>query len=157
MAILTVHQWSDLGAGLRELWRVTHGPVVVLTADGQALDRLLLAEYVPELIAAERRRYPPIDRVPEVLGGSGSVLEIPIPIDCVDGCTDACYARPERFLDPAVRRSQSDWSFVEPAVADPGAARLPADLASGEWERRSGYLRTQPAFPGSMRLLTARR
>jgi len=155
MAILTVHQWTHLDAGLREVQRVTRGPVVVLTADGEALDRLWLAEYVPEVIAAERRRYPPIDHLLDVLGGSGNVMEIPIPIDCVDGFTDAYYARPERFLDPAVRRSQSAWSFVDPAVAQAGVARLAADLASGEWDRRYGYLRTQPEFLGSMRLLTA--
>jgi len=155
MAILTVHQWTDLDAGLREVRRVTRGPVVVLTADGDALDRLWLAEYVPEVIVAERRRYPPVAAVLDVLGGTGSVLEIPVPIDCVDGFTDAYYARPERFLDPAVRRSQSAWSFVDPAVADSGVARLAADLASGEWDRRFGHLRSQPEFLGSMRLLTS--
>jgi len=30
----------------------------------------------------------------------------------VDGFTEAFYARPERFLDPAVRRAQSAWGFV---------------------------------------------
>jgi ubiquinone/menaquinone biosynthesis C-methylase UbiE len=52
MALLTMHQWSDLDAGLREVRRMTRAPVVVLTADGDALDRLWLAEYVPEVIAA---------------------------------------------------------------------------------------------------------
>ncbi|GAA3132567.1 hypothetical protein JOF29_005231 [Kribbella aluminosa] len=33
MATFTVHQWSDLGAGLVEVRRVTRGPVVVLTCD----------------------------------------------------------------------------------------------------------------------------
>ena len=58
MATLTVDQWPDVGAGLREMRRVTHGPVVILTFDGDALDRFWLADYVPELIEVERRRYP---------------------------------------------------------------------------------------------------
>jgi hypothetical protein len=66
------------------------------------------------------------------------VLEIPIPIDCVDGFTDAYQPRPERFLDPAVRRSQSAWSLVDPAVADTGVARLAADLASGNGTAGTG-------------------
>src|SRR5262249_9128992 len=37
MAMITIHQWSDLDAGLRELRRVSRGPVVVLTFDGDAL------------------------------------------------------------------------------------------------------------------------
>jgi ubiquinone/menaquinone biosynthesis C-methylase UbiE len=34
MAMITVHQWSDTDRGLRELRRVSRGPVVVLTFDG---------------------------------------------------------------------------------------------------------------------------
>ena len=39
MALVTVHQWQNLDQGLRELHRVTRGPMVVLTFDGDALDR----------------------------------------------------------------------------------------------------------------------
>ena len=31
MAILTVHHWSDKEAGLRDMRRVTRGPIVLLT------------------------------------------------------------------------------------------------------------------------------
>jgi SAM-dependent methyltransferase len=58
MAVLTVHHWPDADAGLRELRRVTSGPVVILTFDGSALEDFWLNDYAPELIAAERRRYP---------------------------------------------------------------------------------------------------
>jgi len=54
MAMITVHQWSDHVKGLQELRRVTRGPIVVLTFDGDALDRFWLADYVPEMIAADR-------------------------------------------------------------------------------------------------------
>jgi ubiquinone/menaquinone biosynthesis C-methylase UbiE len=47
MATLTVHQWKDVDAGLREMRRVARGPVVVLTFDGDALDGFWLADYVP--------------------------------------------------------------------------------------------------------------
>jgi len=40
---------------------------VILTFDGEALDRFWLAKYVHELIAAERRRYPLIRDLVEVL------------------------------------------------------------------------------------------
>jgi hypothetical protein len=59
--------------------------VVILTFDGEALLLLWLADYAPELIAAERRRYPPIDHIRDVLGGITQVTPVPIPIDCVDG------------------------------------------------------------------------
>ncbi|WP_375478043.1 hypothetical protein [uncultured Jatrophihabitans sp.] len=103
MATVTIHQWTDTVQGLRELRRVARGPVVVLTFDGDALDRFWLADYVPELIAAERRRYPPIARIGEVLGGVCDVLEVQIPIECVDGFTGV-RARPHDALGPERRR-----------------------------------------------------
>ena len=155
MATITVHQWTDADAGLRELRRVSRGPVVILTFDGDALDLLWLAEYAPELIAAERGRYPAVDHVLEVLGGTGTVVPVPVPIDCVDGFTEAFYGRPERFLDPAVRASQSAWGFVDAAATERAVDRLARDLDSGAWDIRYGHLRTQPEFVGSLRLIVA--
>jgi SAM-dependent methyltransferase len=155
MATITVHQWADPDKGLRELRRVSRGPVVVLTFDGDALDLLWLADYVPELIAAERRRYPAIEHIAEVLGGTSTVTPIPIPIDCVDGFTEAYYARPERFLDAAVRRSQSAWGFVDEAATARAVRQLGEDLETGAWDAKYGGLRRQPEFVGSLRLITA--
>jgi SAM-dependent methyltransferase len=155
MATVTIHQWPDVDRGLRELRRVSRGRVVVLTFDADALDLLWLADYVPELITAERRRYPAIQHIVQVLGGTATVTPVPIPEDCVDGFTEAYYARPERFLDPAVRQSQSAWGFIDPAAEQAGIDRLRADLESGEWDRRYGTLRSEPTFIGSLRLITA--
>jgi SAM-dependent methyltransferase len=155
MATVTIHQWADVDRALHELRRVSRGPVVILTFDGDALDLLWLAEYAPELITAERRRYPAIEHVCDVLGGASTVTPIPIPIDCVDGFTEAFYARPEMFLDPAVRQSQSAWGFVDAAATQRTVTRLQQDLASGEWDRRFGVLRRTPEFRGALRLITA--
>ncbi|MDX2200513.1 MAG: class I SAM-dependent methyltransferase [Phycisphaerae bacterium] len=158
MAIATVHQWQDLSAGLRELRRVTRGPIVLLCFEGDALDRYWLAEYVPELIAVERRRYPAIARLQTELSLDGRRTEltaIPIPIDCTDGFTEAFYARPEKFLDPAVTQAQSAWTFVAPAVRERFLAALHNDLRSGGWDARFGTHRTLPAFEGSLRLIVS--
>jgi SAM-dependent methyltransferase len=156
MATVTVHQWRDPAGGLAELRRVARGPVVVLTFDGDELERLWLAAYAPELIVAERRRYPPVPMIAEAIGRTTEVLEVPIPIDCVDGFTEAYYARPEAFLDPRVRAAQSAWGFVSPEATHRTVEELRSDLATGEWERRYGRLRTQPEFLGSLRLLVGR-
>lgn len=155
MAMVTVHQWRDQDMGLRELRRVSRGPVVIMTFDGDALDQFWLAGYVPELIAAERRRYPPIEHICDVVGGTYSVTTVPIPNDCTDGFTEAFYARPERFLDPTVRRSQSAWGFVSPEVEHRAVAQLARDLDTGEWDRRYGWGRLQPTYHGSLRLIVA--
>jgi SAM-dependent methyltransferase len=153
MAMVTVHQWRDLQKGLAELRRVTRGPVVVLTFDGDALDRYWLVDYVPELMGVERRRYPAIDLIAKGIGSKTEVQAIPIPIDCVDGFTEAFYARPERFLDAAVRRSQSAWGSVDGKVQERFVKKLGDDLRTGAWDERYGKWRQQPFFDGSLRLI----
>jgi hypothetical protein len=69
---------------------------------------------------------------------------------------EAFYARPEALLDPAVRRAQSGWSFLEPGVEERAVATLAADLACGAWDERHGHLRTQPEFDGAVRLVVSR-
>ena len=153
MATVTLHQWPDHQAGLAEMRRVTAGPVVVLTFDPDALTTFWLAGYSPELYAAEARRYPPIRTVLAALGRGATSRSVPVPFDCTDGFTEAFYGRPEAFLDPMVRRSQSAWSFV-PAEAEARAVdSLAADLSSGRWDERHGRLRYQESFVGSLRLV----
>jgi Methyltransferase domain len=155
MAMVTVHQWPDPWQGLAEMRRVSRRTVVVLTFDGSALDRLWLADYVPELMEAERRRYPDITTVGEALGGKVTVEEVSIPIDCTDGFTEAFYARPGAFLDDGVRSAQSAWGFVDEAATERGLARLRDDLHSGAWDDRYGALRGVPEFTGALRLVVA--
>lgn len=156
MATVTIHQWKDLDAGLRELRRVSRGTVAILTFDGSALEHFWLQEYLPEIIAIEQRRFPSIRRVVDTLGGHADVVPVPIPHDCADGFGEAYYARPEAFLDPAVRAAQSGWLLADPAVVQRGVDRLAADLSSGAWDIRHGHLRQQPARVGAVRLIVAR-
>jgi SAM-dependent methyltransferase len=155
MAMVTVHQWPDARAGLAEMRRVSRGPVVILTFDGDELDRLWLADYVPELVTAERQRFPAIAAIRAALAGRSMVQHVRIPIDCADGFAEAYYARPEQFLDAGIRRAQSAWGFVDPADASRGIERLRGDLESGRWDERYGFLRTQPEFDGALRLIAA--
>jgi len=66
---------------------------VLLTFDGDALDRYWMADYAPERPAVERRRLPRIASLVEGLGGASEVRAIPIPHDCVDGFPEAFHAR----------------------------------------------------------------
>ncbi|WP_109472355.1 class I SAM-dependent methyltransferase [Ornithinimicrobium cavernae] len=155
LTTFSVHQWQDLSAGLREVRRVTRGPVVVLTCDPDLLDRFWLADYAPEVIATEARRYPPLHRVTEGLGGRTTSTLVPIPLDCTDGFNEAYYGRPERLLDPGARRACSAWSFVGEDVHERFTADLTRDLATGAWDRHHGHLRSQPVFEGSLVLVVS--
>lgn len=155
MAIFTVHQWRDAQHGLRELRRVTSGPVVVMTLDTNTLATFWLTDYIPERHLAETRRFPRIDHISHALGGTVTDEAVPVPADCTDGFVEAYYARPEALLDPRVRAAQSAWGFVEPVVEHAALARLATDLASGAWDRRYGNYRALPAYAGPLRLVTS--
>jgi SAM-dependent methyltransferase len=156
MATFSVHQWSDLDAGLAEMRRVTKGPVLILTCDPAALRDTWLYEYAPEMIEVESRRYPSMDRIGKHLGRYVSVLPVPIPLHCTDGFSEAYYGRPERLLDPGARRANSAWSFVDPSAEARFVDKLGDDLRAGVWDEKHGRLRHLPFFEGSLRLVVGR-
>jgi len=155
MTTFSVHQWSDLGAGLREVRRVTRGPVVILTCDPGLVHRYWLHEYAPEVIDAEARRYPPLAALADGLGGPTREVLVPVPLDCADGFNEAYYGRPEALLDPLARLSCSAWSFLDDAGQLRFSERLSRDLANGSWDDRFGHLRSQPTFNGSLVLVVS--
>jgi SAM-dependent methyltransferase len=153
MAILTVHHWKDRARCLRELRRVTRGPVVILTFDPDAPTEFWMGDYAPELVEVERKRYGSIASITAGLGGHCEVHPIPVPRDCTDGFQVAFYARPEAFLRPEVRKSQSAWSFLTPETEERIVQALSRDLQSGEWERKHGHLRGKPFINCQLRLV----
>jgi hypothetical protein len=155
MATFTVHQWQDLKTGLREMRRVTKGPIAILSCDPDELDRFWLTDYAPEVIAVEAGRYPPIATIAAALGGDVDVIPLPIPLDCTDGFNEAYYGRPERLLEQGVRLACSAWSFVDPAASARALAALSDDLKTGKWDAKYAHLRGQPDFDGSLRLVVA--
>jgi SAM-dependent methyltransferase len=152
-AFVTVHHWSDIHKGLHELRRVTKNQVIIMTFDPEALDDFWNAIYFPELIEAEKKRYPSIDFITTALGGTCEVQKIPIPFDCADGFQEAFYGRPEAFLDKQVRQSQSAWGFISPEVEEKYIKDFAEELASGEWDKKYGHYRTQPSFTCALRLI----
>jgi len=155
LATFTVHQWSNLAAGLAEMRRVTRGPVVILSCAPDELDRFWLNDYAPEAIAVEASRYPAMARISAALG-QADILSLPIPLQCTDGFSEAYFGRPERLLEPGARLANSAWSFVDPSVGDRFVDHLGRDLADGSWDRQHGHLRSQPFFEGSLKLIVGR-
>jgi hypothetical protein len=153
MTTFSVHQWSDAAAGLREMRRVTRGPVVVMTCDPALVRDFWLYAYAPLVLDTEARRYPPVEAIKAALGGRCTVTPVPIPADCTDGFNEAYYARPERLLDPGARQACSAWSFVPPELAARYTDALRAAIGSGAWDARYGELRHQPYLDGSLVLI----
>jgi hypothetical protein len=59
------------------------------------------------------------------------------------------------YLDPTIRENMSNFALAPPDEVEKGLARLRADLASGEWDRKYGHLRTLNELDLGHRLLIA--
>jgi hypothetical protein len=66
---------------LRELRRVTKGPVVIFTYDPESVAEFWLSDYVPEMVEIDKMRYPTIEYIVKTLGGSCAVQNVPVPRD----------------------------------------------------------------------------
>jgi SAM-dependent methyltransferase len=157
MAVLTVHHWKDRAACLTEIRRVTRGPVVIMTFDPDAPTDFWMADYAPELVEVERRRYGTLQSITGPLGGDARIIPIDVPRDCTDGFQVAFFARPESFLDERVRRAQSAWSFLPPGAENRIVQAIADDLATGRWDARYGHLRAASHIKCQLRLIVATR
>lgn len=155
MAIFTIHHWSDLGAGLAEMRRVTRERIVLLTIDAKKNAEIwTLAEYFPEAMALEEEAMPSIASLDFHLP-EATIETVPMPSRCRDEFTSALWDRPELFLEPATLRASSLWHRLSPEVIERGQERLRADLESGRWDELHGHLRTLPELDIGTRLITA--
>ncbi len=136
MAVLTIHHWSDIQKGLREIIRVTRGKIVLLTWIGYGSD-FWLEDYIPEIRGVDMQLFPTLDELDEILGET-IVETVELPHDCTDGFMCAYWRRPEAYLDSGVRKAISTFERIG-NVAD-GLKKLERDLDSGEWERKYGDL-----------------
>jgi len=146
MAILTLHHWSDIERGLAEMARVARKRVVVLTWVPDGAPYWLTEDYFPEIAAHDREIFPATAELVAMLErtvGPARIAPLPIPHDCTDGILGAYWRRPECYLDPARRSAMSSFALID---AEPGLARLRADLTSGRWHERNRHLLARDAL-----------
>jgi SAM-dependent methyltransferase len=150
LAILTVHHWSDIEAGLYEMRRVTRGRIVLLTFD--PAHRPWLTDYFPELATLDASQMPAITDYQRWLGAV-KTAPLLVPHDCTDGFLYAYWRRPEAYLDARTRSGSSSFRAIR--NVDAGVSRLQQDLETGEWQRRHGGLLTQDMHDAGYRLVLA--
>ncbi|MEU1199209.1 methyltransferase domain-containing protein [Streptomyces sp. NPDC005813] len=156
LAVLTVHHWTDLEAGIAELRRVARRRIVILTWDQPVFrERFwLVREYLPHAVALDDVRAVPIDRLVALLGGARRE-QVLVPHDCTDGFGAAYWRRPHAYLEPQVRAGISMFAQAGEDVLAPGLARLDEDLATGRWHSRHADLLTLDSIDVGYRLLVA--
>jgi SAM-dependent methyltransferase len=154
MAVLTLHHWPDLGAGLAELRRVARRRIVLVTFDPEPLRGYwMVRDYFPAIAGLHGDRVSSAALAAKL--PTAGVEEIPVPRDCADLFFAALWARPELVLDPDVVRPMWVWQSISEEARREGGERLAADLASGAWEERNGYLRHEAELDVGLRLIVA--
>lgn len=139
MAVLTIHHWTDLERGLGEMARVARRRAVLLTWVPDADPFWLTEDYFPEIADDDRKIFPraaALSALLERVIGPVHMAPVPLPHDCTDTMR-AYWRRPESYLDAEIRGAMSAFAGID---AEPGLARLRADLASGRWAERNHHL-----------------
>ncbi len=156
MAVLTVHHWSDVAAGVSEMRRIARRRLVFFTWDPQvfAASFWLLSEYLPEAGKVDAAMAESVRALARLLGDA-EVWPVPIPHDCMDGFAAAYWRRPEAYLDPAVRAGMSLLAKTgEPALRT-GLVRLDDDLRTGRWHDNHADLLQRDTLDVGYRLVIA--
>ena len=155
LAIITLHHWDDVDAGLREMRRVARRRAVIVTFDpALEADLWIARDYIREHVIQTFTSLPPISRILETFPDA-EVHPLLIPNDCSDRMFATLWARPEEYLDPDIRAATSVWQRLPKDVVTRAIDDLRQDLASGEWDTRYGYLRTTPEYDAGLRLITS--
>ncbi len=151
-AILTVHHWRDKEKGLKELQRVTRGPIVILTFD-PLHQNFWLADYLPDLVALDEGQMPRMTDFQQWLGPV-DITTVPIPHDCTDGFLGAYWRRPAAYLDPKIRAAISCFWMID--NFSEALKKLAKDLDSGAWAARYSELLDLDEIDLGYRLVTTR-
>jgi SAM-dependent methyltransferase len=153
MAVLTLHHWTDLERGLAEMARVARQRAVLLTWVPDTAPFWLTDDYFPEIVAHDRTIFPGAAALVAMLErtiGPVQMAPVPIPHDCTDGLGGAYWRRPDFYLDADRRGAMSTFARID---AEPGLAKLRADLSSGRWAERNGHLLALEALDLGYRLV----
>lgn len=142
LAVLTLHHWSDLAAGLAELRRVARRRLVFLHWRPELFDSFwLTAEYLPAAAGTDAAMAVPVPELLERLPGCRVRVDpVPVPHDCVDGFAAAYWRRPEAYLDPRVRAGISMLARTPAPELRSGLTRLAEDVRSGRWHAEHAAL-----------------
>jgi SAM-dependent methyltransferase len=152
LAVMTIHHWADLSAGLAEMLRVARLRVVIVTFDPEPLrDLWIHREYFRGMLELESDRTSG-RRLGAELPAARSI-PVPVPRDCSDRFFAALWGRPELFLDDEIVGPMWVWSRLSDAEKRDGRARLSEDLESGRWQERHGHLLTTPELDVGLRLV----
>lgn len=139
LAILTVHHWQDIDAGLEECARVLEPGVrmVIFTATPQQMEGYWLGHYFPKMLQDSMQIMHSLER----LEGAASKAKLHliatekyfIQPDLQDQFLYGAKYAPERYLDPQIRSGISSFAaFSNAQEVQSGLAKMQADIAQNK-------------------------
>lgn len=155
LAVNTLHHWTDLRAGLRELRRIARRRIVIFLRDPNAGNRFWLTrDYFPALDGSHRIAA----LVEAVRDQFKAIQDVPVSLssDCADGLFSAYWSRPEMYLDEKIRRNISNFALETEDSLARGLSSLKTDLSSGVWDRKYGHLRSLAELDLGHRILVVK-
>jgi len=135
--ILAIHHFNDLERAMSEVYRVlSHGRLVIFTADKKQMEGYWLNEYFPGMMRASTEKMPDIEEVSLALKAAGFaniITEIyEVEPDLQDWFLYCGKHRPEMYLDPNIRNGSSGFAiFANRDEVEKGLERLSGDIESG--------------------------
>ena len=154
MAVLTVHHWDDLYAGLAEMRRVARRQVLFTWDPDHEYKLWVTTDYVPAIDELETSRFVPLTAIVDALDAH-TVEPFEIPHDFTDGFQAAFWRRPEMYLDPKVRAASSTFASLPSEVVAPGIEQLRSDIETGKWDKKYEELLTLDRVDVGHRIIIA--
>ena len=162
MLILSIHHFSSLKDASEEAHRICpNGPAVVFTLDPREADDLWFKCYFPQIHQKDFNDFPPIETVADTMAmnekWTWEITPFPLPADLTDKNMYSAWNEPERYFDLQFRQNTSGLAKANQDMVEKGLEKLEADLESGVWDDRYGYLRKAKAFDAGFRFLKLER
>jgi ubiquinone/menaquinone biosynthesis C-methylase UbiE len=139
MAVLTIHHWQDMMAGLREINRVLKksGRLVLFTFTPEQMRGYWLYHYFPIMIERCMLTTPPLAEMESRLRDCGFSHVASEPYFVRENLQDhflySFKHRPEKYLIQEVRKGSSGFRLLsDPAELAVGLVRLKQDIETGE-------------------------
>ena len=139
LAILTIHHWTSLQQGFKEVRRVlkSGSSFVVLTTTALQMEGYWLNHYFPKTLKNSMIKMPDREIIEECAKSVGMKIEQAVNYNVKDDLQDQFLYigknKPEVYLDPQVRSGISSFSsFANAEEVEIGLAQLQEDIKSGK-------------------------
>lgn len=158
VVMLALHHFSNLEQGLREISRISKRGKMVLFAFEQAkIPEFWLTDYFPDFIGDTLATFPSTQdigrAIEQISQKEVEIIPYFVPPNLSDLFAASGWRRPEIYLDSQVRQGISSFSKMPINELKAGLDRLQADLESGAWTEKYGYLKAQNEYDAGYRIL----